>query len=185
MANPQVLGQAVDAVTFIGITASADFAGLVGTSPWVTLNAKDIRFGLNMAIANGYPLPLTYIDFSSINDGGARGMDIPIGTGATINMAELDAFEIRIGMQANMGLFDLFEINAPAFDFSFELQGVDLIPRIDLSSLLNFKVDIPASAPKLSNSPGALIQGGGAETPRGGLMRCFCEDTLGWGGECA
>jgi hypothetical protein len=35
-----------------------------------------------------------------------------------------------------------------AFDFSFELQGVDLIPRIDLTSLLNFKVEIPESAPK-------------------------------------
>jgi hypothetical protein len=65
----------------------------VGTDPWVTLNAQDVRFGLNLAIANGFPLPLTFVDFSSVNDGGAPGMDIPIGSNKSISLAELDAFE--------------------------------------------------------------------------------------------
>ncbi|MFY8192079.1 MAG: hypothetical protein ACOVKF_02955, partial [Limnohabitans sp.] len=104
LANPSFMGQSLDQLYFVGITASADFAGLVGTEPYVTLNAKDIRFGLNMAIANGFPLPLTFVDFSTVNDGGAPGMDIPIGANNSINMAELNNFEVRIGMQANLGL---------------------------------------------------------------------------------
>jgi hypothetical protein len=75
-------------------------------------------------------------------------MDIPIGASSSINMGELNKFEVRIGMQANLGLFGLFEINAPAFDFTFEFPDTgDLIPRIDLSELMNFDFSIPDTAP--------------------------------------
>jgi uncharacterized LabA/DUF88 family protein len=64
-------------------------------------------------------------------------------------MGSLDSYEIRIGFQANMGLFGLFEINAPAFDFTFELPDTgDLIPEINLGGLLDFDFDISASAPE-------------------------------------
>jgi hypothetical protein len=147
LANPSVLGQRIQGIQFIGAYLEADYAGLVGTDPWVTMNIQDVKFGLNIAVAGGFPIP-GFIDFSSIDDGGAVGLDIPIGTQSSINLGSLDAMMIRIGMQANMGLFGLFEIEAPAFDFTFKLpDSGELIPSIDLSGLLDFEFDISPSAP--------------------------------------
>jgi hypothetical protein len=147
LGSPQIAGQQLDAVRMIGITLSSDYIGLVGTEPYLTLNAQDIVFQLNLALLDVFPLPGTFIDFSSVNDGGQPGMDIPIGRSRSLNLAELDANMLRIGMQGNIGLFDIINLQLPRFDFTFKLPDTgDLIPEINLNlgEILNNVVPTPS-----------------------------------------
>jgi hypothetical protein len=137
MMSPSLAGQTASQVQFFGLTATAGYAGLVGTDPYLTLNAQDVVFQFNGAFAAGYPIPMVYADFSSIHTGDHTGLDIPIGSNTTAFNVNFDSNFLRVGMTANLGVFNLFTLHTH-FDFSFTLPSTgSLIPTIDLSSLKN------------------------------------------------
>jgi hypothetical protein len=133
-------------------------AGLVGTDPYLTLNAKDVVFQFNGAFAAGYPIPMVYADFSSIQSGGHTGLDIPIGSNPAGMNINFDSNFLRVGMTANLGVFNLFTLSTH-FDFTFKLPSSgSLIPTIDLSSLKNLLPEISPSAPDWLKGAMSLIK---------------------------
>ncbi|MDZ4123485.1 MAG: hypothetical protein U1E02_04800, partial [Hydrogenophaga sp.] len=145
MVAPSLGGGATLPLNFFGLSARAGYAGLVGTDPFLTLNATDVVLEFNGAMAGGIPLPSVYADFSVIN--GGKGLGIPIGSDAdAINMS-FDSNFLRVGMTATLGVFDLFDISTD-FDFTFELPEIDLglgfslagidLPDFELPDLPNF-----------------------------------------------
>ncbi|MEI7786162.1 MAG: hypothetical protein WCK08_17350, partial [Betaproteobacteria bacterium] len=127
------LGGARLPLNFFGLTAKAGLAGLVGTDPYLTLDTQDVVFEFNGALAGTIPLPSVYADFSVVN--GGRGLDIPIGSNPAALNVRFDSNFLRVGMQANLGVFDLFTLNLPRFDFTFELPPIDFGVSIDLSNI--------------------------------------------------
>jgi hypothetical protein len=127
------LGGARLPLNFFGLTAKASLAGLVGTDPYLTLDTRDVVFEFNGALAMGVPIPSVYADFSVIN--GGRGLDIPIGSNPTALNMSFNSNFLRVGMQANLGVFDLFTLNLPRFDFTFELPPIDFGVSINLSNI--------------------------------------------------
>ncbi|MEO0510569.1 MAG: LEPR-XLL domain-containing protein, partial [Verrucomicrobiota bacterium] len=146
MLTPTLGGGQTLPANFFALSATADSVGLVGTSPFVTLEAEDVIFEFNGAFFNGYPVPFTYVDFTSLNNG--LGLDIPIGTlGDSLNI-DYDSNFLRVAMTGRIGLFDLFEFET-TFDFAFELPDTgDLIPVISLSGLLDLVPEFPVGAPQ-------------------------------------
>ncbi|WP_420226204.1 hypothetical protein [Pigmentiphaga litoralis] len=135
---------------FFGLTASAAMAGLVGTDPFLTLNATDLKFDFNGAILGNVPVPGAYVDFSQLQGG---GLDIPIGSAGDAMRIDFNSNSLRIGMDAHLGIFDLIEIDA-GFDFSFELPSTGgLFPSINLSGIGDM---LPTLSPDFSFLQGAL-----------------------------
>ncbi len=132
MVSPSLGGGATLPLNFFGLSARAGYAGLVGTDPFLTLNATDVVLEFNGAIANNYPLPGVYADFSVIN--GGRGLDIPIGSNADAINLSFDSNFLRVGMTATLGIFDLFDIST-SFDFKFELPPLDLGQDFSLANI--------------------------------------------------
>ncbi|MBW8894063.1 MAG: hypothetical protein JF617_18910, partial [Burkholderiales bacterium] len=123
---------------FYAFTASAGLAGLVGTDPYLTLQATDVKLGFNGAFLGKYPVPSAYVDFSKLPGG---GLSIPIGSDPNAFKVDFDSNSLRIAMTATLGLFNLFKIST-SFDFDFELPSTgQLIPTISLSKLTSFLPD--------------------------------------------
>jgi hypothetical protein len=144
LVSPSLGGGLTLPLNFFGLSATAAYAGLVGTDPYLTLNAQNIIFQFNGAIASGIPLPSVYADFSVIN--GGKGLDIPIGSNATAMNMSFNSNFLRVGITGELGIFDLFTIKPPRLDFKFELPEIDLGVSFSLKdiALPSFKMpDLP------------------------------------------
>ncbi len=130
MVTPAVApGINADGIRFFTLEATADFAGLVGTDPFLTLEAHDIVLELNAGMVNGYPLPI-YVDWSQQPDG---GLTIPVGTAGLSYTFDQSEAMLRVGMQADIGVFDMFTLSLPAFDFTFVMPELPGLPDLSLS----------------------------------------------------
>lgn len=69
LVSPTLGGGAKLPINFFALDAKASYAGLVGTDPYLTLNAQDVVLQFNGAIAGDIPLPGVYADFSQIDNG--------------------------------------------------------------------------------------------------------------------
>ena len=172
MVSPTLGGGITLPLNFFGLSATAAYAGLVGTDPYLTLNAQNVVFEFNGAIASGILLPSVYADFSGIN--GGKGLDIQIGSNATAMNMSFDSNFLRVGITGELGIFDLFTIKPPRLDFKFELPEIDfgigfslkdiglsdfkmpdlptfdanmLLPSIGLSNLTDLLADVGVSTP--------------------------------------
>ncbi|WP_295538365.1 calcium-binding protein, partial [uncultured Pseudacidovorax sp.] len=135
---------------FFALDAKADFAGLVGTDPWLTLNATDLRFAFNGAFAGQYPLPGFYADLSKID--GGKGLEVPIGTTDKLVLG-FSGNTLGIGMTAHLGIMDLIKIDA-GFNFNFTLPDTgNLFPKISLSGLGDM---LPTLSPNFDFLKGAI-----------------------------
>ncbi|WP_043112418.1 hypothetical protein, partial [Pseudacidovorax intermedius] len=136
---------------FFGLSATAGMAGIVGTDPFLTLNATDLLLSFNGAFLGTLPVPGAYVDFSAID--GGKGLQIPIGTQGEHLTLDFDSNSLGIGMQAHLGLFDLIDIDG-GFHFEFELPDTShLFPSIKLSGLGDL---LPKFSPDLDFLKGAL-----------------------------
>ena len=119
-------------LNFFALDARAASAGLVGTDPFLTLEATDVHLAFNGAIARGIPIPTVYADFSVVADG--HGLDIPIGGDLDAITLRYDSNLLGIGLTARLGIFNLFDIST-SFDFMFELPEIDFGIDLDLSNI--------------------------------------------------
>ena len=141
-------GLEIPGVKFYSLAATADYAGIVGTDPFLTLNATDLIFKLNGAALGGYPAPGFYIDYGEM-DGGQ--LEIPIGSDGDVQTLDFTGNTLRIGLDANIGIFDIITINA-GFDFEFTLPDTGgLFPTIDLSGVGDLIPDM-SGAPEFLQS---------------------------------
>ncbi|MEN9774726.1 MAG: hypothetical protein RL322_1796, partial [Pseudomonadota bacterium] len=132
MLQPALGGGQVLPISFYGIKASAASGGIVGTDPYLTLQADDLVFELNGAMSRGKPLPTVYADFSSIDAG---GLEIPFGLDGPALNIDFDNNLIGVGISGTLGVFDLFTISPPRLDFRLELPDFDLGIDLDLSGV--------------------------------------------------
>ena len=143
MVTPAVApGVELGGIRFFTLEATADFAGLVGTDPFLTLEARNVVLELNGGIVADYPVPI-FVDWSE------NPLTIPIGTEGASYTFDQDSAMLRIGLEGKLGLFDLFTLDIPAFDFTFEMPELDLdipdlLPRLDLPGLPSLpELDLP------------------------------------------
>ena len=78
MVSPEIApGLPLPGVNFYSVTATAAKAGLVGTDPYVTLEATDLSFHINAATIAGKPAPCVYLDYTTMAGG---QLDVPTGS---------------------------------------------------------------------------------------------------------
>ncbi|MCU1533289.1 MAG: hypothetical protein JWO49_2860, partial [Arthrobacter sp.] len=123
-------------VRFWTLEASADLAGLVGTDPFITLRATNLDFELNGGTIKDIPVPI-FVDW------GANPLHIPIGTQGDEYVFDQDSAMFRIKLDAELGLFSLFNLKIPTLDFTFVMPEIPGLP--DWAHL---------SLPTLPNLPG-------------------------------
>lgn len=79
------------------------------------------------------------------------GLSIPIGTAGNVFKFDADAMSLRLGLDARIGIFDIFEIET-GFDLEFELPKTgSLFPSLNLSALGDLVPDM-SGAPEFLKS---------------------------------
>ena len=135
VAPSKASGFAVPGVNFYSLKASADKAGLVGTDPYLTLEGTDVIIRLNGAVANGYPIPTLFVDYTELP---GHALTIDVGTHGKKMTLDYDSNLLGLQIKAKLGIFDLFDISHD-FDFDFEMPSIDLgslgLPSIPMPSL--------------------------------------------------
>ena len=109
---------------FFSLEASASLIGLVGTDPYLTLQANSIHLDFNGAEMNGYLLPGVFINYLVTDN--ASGVKVARPGGLTFNGQTL-AFSSNtfgFGLDATLGIFDLFTLTLPTIDFDLTLPTV-------------------------------------------------------------
>ncbi|MEO7578774.1 MAG: calcium-binding protein, partial [Massilia sp.] len=153
LVTPEIApGLSLPGVNFYSVAAHADSAKLVGTAPYLELEANDLSFHINAATIGGYPAPSVYLDYTTMAGG---SLFVPTGTAGEGMTLDYDSNTIGIGLDAHLGLFDLFDFDA-SFDFNFNLPaipGVGFFPSISLSGLGDL---LPSFSPNLDFLKGAL-----------------------------
>ena len=120
-------------IKFFSLSANANYIGLVGMDPMLTLSASTVSLNINAAEINGYLAPGMFINYSTMAGG---SLVIPVGSNPlnaqTLNFSS-NTFEI--GFTGQFGLFDLFDLTVPIY-FDLTLPSLSFsLP--DFSSLLD------------------------------------------------